>query len=477
MSLIRNTSWSAIAAVTNAVTRLLVAVVAARRLGPETFGAFVFFQWLVDMSFLVFSAGLPGAATRFLPQSVGARGIPGFNRWFRRRGLWVVALASSGATGAAVIFGDGDASITGAVALWAAAHALCSLFVARAMGLFCFRRVAVSAIVYGCTVLALLLILPIASSFRDVVVALALGQLLAAACVSVRFTSADDTAESLGPADSVVVRNYARNSWLTSVSAYLVWGRGEISIVKGHLGASGVGLYSVGLTIAGSVNQAVGLLTGALTPRIARAWDRGDWKDVANVSGVLTSLTLLVSGLAAGLVMCFAPQIVIFLFGEGFLDSTAVLVLLGLGSIGLTSGSANLLMQTTTNGRFPRNITIVAGVTLLASAFSLIPLFGLEGAALARASIQLGVAFVTLRAMAAVLGAHGENHRQIRSFLLVSTAAGALALLMIARPDLGPTPRLVLFGTYGFVVVAVCTLGWTPAMWRELRRLSRLRYA
>ena len=36
------------------------------------------------------------------------------------------------------------------------------------------------------------------------------------------------------------------NIWVTSIVASLVWGRGEVSIVEGHLGQAAVGFYSVG---------------------------------------------------------------------------------------------------------------------------------------------------------------------------------------------------------------------------------------
>ena len=50
---------------------MAITVILARRLGPESFGLFVFVQWLIDMAFLVFSVGLTGVATRFFPQLAG----------------------------------------------------------------------------------------------------------------------------------------------------------------------------------------------------------------------------------------------------------------------------------------------------------------------------------------------------------------------------------------------------------------------
>ena len=123
MSLVRNTSWSAAGGIVNAIGRLAIAAILARRLGPALFGLFVFVQWLNDMTFLVYSVGLPAVATRFFPQSLGsAEGqFPGFRGWFLRAGALATLLVSIFAAIAAMTFSGValEAPLAG-VALWAA---------------------------------------------------------------------------------------------------------------------------------------------------------------------------------------------------------------------------------------------------------------------------------------------------------------------------------------------------------------------
>src|SRR5215216_180995 len=100
MSLVRDTSWSAAASIISAVTRLAIAGILARKLDPELFGSFVFVQWLVDMTFLVFSLGLAGVGTRFLPATVGdaSNQIRGFRIWYFNATILVTLLTGVLAT-------------------------------------------------------------------------------------------------------------------------------------------------------------------------------------------------------------------------------------------------------------------------------------------------------------------------------------------------------------------------------------------
>ena len=52
MSLIRNTTWSAVAAIVLTGGRFLFTILLAKKLGVSDFGKFAFSQWLVDMVFL-----------------------------------------------------------------------------------------------------------------------------------------------------------------------------------------------------------------------------------------------------------------------------------------------------------------------------------------------------------------------------------------------------------------------------------------
>jgi O-antigen/teichoic acid export membrane protein len=482
LSFVRNTSWSAAGGITNAVGRMAVTVILARRLGSELFGLFVFVQWLIDMSFLVYSGGLTGVATRFFPQSAGndTGRIPGFNRWFLQVGALAVLLTSCFATLSALAFSDlGNVAPVAAVTFWAATSSIWALLGARAQGLFQFKRFAASSAIFVGVALVGLAIPLVGGDFLGAMLVVAAANLAAGACCATDIFNAGRISrnEPLAKAHSKLIRSYATNAWLTSIVASLVWARGEISLVKGHLGDSAVGYYSVGLSLSGLVNQAIGLLTGALWPQIARAWDNGDRDELLRFSSLVTNLLMLIAGLSAGFVICFAPYIIALLFGERFVASSRLVLILALGPLGLASGSAHLVIQAATNGRFARDVTIVAGIALFGAAFVLIPRFGIEGAAAARSAIQIGAAALTLSWLGKVLGHSAGTRQNLLSFVLLVTLAGSLAVLLSAGPELHVWSRCALFGTYCGLVYLVCSHGWNTGILRELRKLSDVRNA
>jgi len=457
---------------------MAIAVILARRLGPKSFGLFVFVQWLIEMTFLVYSVGLTGVATRFFPQSAGdeAGRFPGFNQWFLRAALLAGLLTSGFAALAALFFsGLGKSAPIAAVTFWAASYSLWALLGARAQGLFQFKRFAVSSLIFVCVAIAGLALPSVGGDFLGAMLIVAAANLAAAVCCATDLFSSwpKSSVETLAKPHSELIRLYATNAWLTTIVASLVWGRGEISLVKGHLGDSGVGYYSVGLTLSGLVNQGMGLLTGALWPQIARAWDTGQRDDLLRFSSLVTALLMLIAGISAGFVICFAPNIVVLLFGEKFLPSSRLAMILALGALGLASGCANLVVQAATNGKFARDVTTVGGIALFGAAFVLIPYFGMEGAALARSTVQIATAVLTFLWIRKVLGGHAGTDKNLQSFVLLVTLAGSLAALLSAtRPQFHIWSLCALFSLYCGLVYAICSRGWDTGILRELRKLS-----
>lgn len=454
---------------------MVIVVVLARRLGPGTFGIFVFSQWLIEITALVCSAGLPGAATRFFPQTAaGSTTMPGLGRWFLRRGAIVVGLTSLVATGNVILFSDlvETVPVAAIVALWAASSAAWALLGARVLGMFQFKRFAASSALFV-TVAVVGLMLPLDGDIVPAIAILGLANFVAASYCAVDLFSAGrmNNGEPLGEADGRLIASYAKNTWLTSVAASFVWARGEISIVKGHLGESAVGLYSVGLTLSGLVNQGIGLLTGGLWPQIASGWDHGDRDGVLRLSASVTNVLIQAAALSAGFVICFAPYLVVVLFGEPFHQSSGLVSILAFGTLSLGSGCAHLVLQAATNGRFARNATVAGGCALFTVAFILVPQYGIAGAAIARSATQIALAIATFVWLGRVVGHNVGTRQNLRSFVLHTALALTLVLLLAWRPDLSGTGRLTLFLLYFGLACFFCAPMRNAGALRDLRSL------
>lgn len=456
---------------------MAIVVILARRLGPESFGVFVFVQWLIEMTFMVFSGGLTGVATRFFPQSAGkeADELPGFNRWFFRAGLLAVLLTSFFAALAVYLFSDLHTSAdVAAITFWASASSFLALLGSRAQGLFQYKRFAASSAIFVIAVLTLLTLLQGRSEILEVSLIMGASNLAAGVflAITMRNEGAISRTGTLAKIHSEQIFKYGTNAWVTSIAASLVWSRGELPFVKGYLGETAVGYYSVGLTISGIINQGIGLLTGALWPQIARAWDNGNRNELAQFAMVMTNLLMLVAGGSAGFVICFAPHIITLLFGEGYLRSSKLVVILALGALSLTSGCAHLVIQAATNGKFARDVTIAGGVALYIAAFGLIPRFGIEGAAAARSVTQIGLAVLTLVWIGKVLGYSAGTRHNLRSFVLLVMLAGCLAVFRSEGPELHIWSLCALFGAYCGFVWLICSQGRNVSILCQLRKLS-----
>lgn len=480
LSLLHNTSWSAFGSITNTVGRMAIVIILARRLGPESFGVYVFVQWLIDMTFLLFSVGLGGVATRFFPQNSGkeADKIPGFNRWFFRTGAFAILLASCFAAISVFEFTQlRNLAVIAAVLLLTTTSSAYALLSARAQGLFQYKLVAASSALLVIGILTGLA-LPLGKfGLFVVLVVMGVANLLAGALLAIYTRSSMATTCTcpmpLGKAHSAQIFQFATNTWVTSFVASLVWARGELPLVKSYLGETEVGYYAIGLTLSGLINHGLGLLTGALWPYIAREWDSGNREELLRFSCVVTNLLMLVAGVAAGFVICFAPYIVTLLFSDKFLPSSNLVLIFAVGALGLTSGSAHLVVHVATNGRFARNVTFVGGVSLFVAAFALIPRFGIEGAAAARTVTQIGIAILTFVWLGKVFHHSTDTRHNLRSFILLILLAVSL---MVVIQNVGPNMQIwslsVLFVTYCSIICLICSRGWGDGMINEFRKLS-----
>ena len=478
LSLLRNTSWSAAGNIATAAGRIAITVILARRLGPDSFGAFVFVQWLIDMTFLVFSVGLTGTATRFFSQfsGTGEEQLRGFNRWYLLTGAMAVALSSCFAALACAAFTDlKSMAELSVITLWASTSSIWALLGARAQGLFHFKKFAVSSGVFVVVALVGLSQTWPENDLRGAMIVFSIANFAGAVCCVMGVSGKTPVrGNHVNIAfDSNIVRSYATNSWLTSIVASLVWARGELPLVKRYLGESAVGFYSVGLTLSGIINQGIGVLTGALWPQISRAWDNGDRTELARFCAAATNLLILVAGILTGFVICFAPSIVTLLFGDRYDSSSQLVLILAVGALGLTSGCAHLVLQAATNGEFARNITIGGGIALLVIAFIAIPVVGIEGAAATRSAVQILMAALVFKWIGKLFGQSAGIRHNSRAFFLLILLAASLAIMRGFGPALRIWQLCVLFGTYCGLVFLICLSGWESGFLREVRRLSR----
>ena len=425
MSLIKNTTWSAFSAIVMSAGRFVLAMILARKLGVEDFGRFAFFQWLMDMTVMFCALGLPGTATRYFAEFAAHPGRQRiFEKWFFLRGLGLLAVVVFVFPLVVLAFGHDLPVLTLLYqAGWAVAGMMLALLTARAQGLMRFRRLATSNAIYVVVALSGCVLLPEqGDTFSYVILVMMVAALLAALALWSPLPGAMALDESVLPeAIRDSIKKYSVNIWIAALVSALVWSRSEIALVESMLGSQNLALYSVAISLAGLATQGLMLLTGALAPHLTQMWGAGKRNEVYALCRFLTNLLTLAAVILSAFLFLFGKELVFYAFGAQYQGAEHTLSILGLGTFGLASAGANQLLQIKTDGVYGRNLNFLGALSLFGLAVPLIMVWGVEGAAIARAFTQIGIGLVTFYLTARIISPDAVNWVvQRKSFFLIT---------------------------------------------------------
>jgi O-antigen/teichoic acid export membrane protein len=172
---------------------------------------------------------------------------------------------------------------------------------------------------------------------------------------------------------------YARRSYVQGVTGYLEM-RQDIVLLGLLASAAGVGVYTVGVSLAELLFYAPQTIAAALTARSLQEGAESGAALTAQITRLLTAFLLVA---AVGLALLARP-LVVAVFGAAFAESAAVIVILVPGIVvwGIASQPGAYLA---THGRlFPRMSTATLLLNLTLN-LALIPTLGARGAAIATA--------------------------------------------------------------------------------------------
>lgn len=457
----------------NVVGRLLATILLARFLGVERFGSYIFILWLVEMSYLICSVGLAGAATRFYPQTIAQFDGPekNFGNWYFWRALISLLLSACFSVFAVASF-SGNAGLTlySIIFIFSLVSSAYLLLVARSQGLFQFKYYAVASVVQNIITVLGVMVLGRAIKVHDFFL-LAIASQLAAILILVRPIVVKSVHLQFLPFNkSKTFDVYSKNIWLTNIGSALLWSRGELPLVKSQYGDFFVGFYSVALTLSGLVNQAVNILTGALWPQIAKMWEV-DRRELEKLFFATTSLLLFTASLAAAFLIIFSDYLILLIFGEQYGESINLVVLLSVGTLGLTSASGNMIMQASSNGAFSRNITFVGIFLLFTSVTVMMSLYGIQGAAAAKSATQIILSFFVFFALRKILTDVKGITRITLAFLFQVLSISVLAWLWIDGTIVMPASKVMVFTVFLITTITICNFSTKRGLMPAFRHL------
>jgi O-antigen/teichoic acid export membrane protein len=199
------------------------------------------------------------------------------------------------------------------------------------------------------------------------------------------------------------VRRYALYAWAGALSGTFVWSRAELFFLQQSSGSAAVGLLTVAVTLANLASQGPMLLTAGLLPYFAANFGKGATGEMkaayAAATRVLAFIVLPVCFGLAGVLPTALPLV----YGAAFADAIPAATMLVLAAgIGAAASVSTTLVMAMDRSDFVFASGFISAILAVAAGLVVIPVFGLMGAAWARAVIQLaavamGAGFVVWR--------------------------------------------------------------------------------
>lgn len=445
MSVRPHALWSAGAAILLTTSRFALLAILARRLDQSTLGLFSYAQWLVDIGFLVATFGATGAASRYIAEY---RSRPellhAFVAAWRLPSLLlpmlgaVLAVSGGGITGA-VLDQHGQAALL----LWAIFSGMRAMQTSALTGMQRFDLVFMANLLAASVMIAGVAFIPIVPNDASRAFLIMAGSDAAGFAVGllpVRRLSMG-RANNAVRIDRSAITRYCLNMWITALLWSLVWSRGEVPLVRHLLGDAQLAKYSVALNLFGGAIAGIMLGVGGIAPQVTRYLGEDNMDQSVKLCRKVGDWQLVLSGSAAVILILLAPEFLHLAFGERYMAAAPTLSILAAALPALSFSMHNHLLQIQTGARFSRNTTLLGLVLLFGTALLMIPPFGIEGAAMARAG-SLGIlALVSMAIFSSRVGVSGVNRS---GFAMIALTTAVTALLVLVLPEAPQTVRIIM---------------------------------
>jgi|HubBroStandDraft_4_1064222.scaffolds.fasta_scaffold00284_8 O-antigen/teichoic acid export membrane protein len=447
----RNSAFGTLAGLLTALSSVFASVIIAHALGVAATGTVAFAMWVAMVATAIVDLGVQASLARYLPELTAARrraGARWLANWLWRWLACSCAAAFVGFVGWAAWRWQGGAMPTAEAAMWGLVGLACALQALTGFtfgylrGVQRFDRLALLTVVSLSCQLAGVAVGSLYFGAAGAVAGYCAGSAVPAA-LSLRHAGAH------GLRDSVLgarVRRYALYAWAGALSSTFVWSRAELFFLQRSTGSVAAGLFTVAVTLANLASQAPILLTAGLLPYFAESFGRGAVGEMREAYATATRvLAFLVLPACFGMA-ALLPTALPLLYGRAFADAVpAATVLVLAAGVGATASVGATLVMAMDRSDFVFVSGLLSAVLAIAAGFTVIPVFGLIGAAWSRAVIQIaavamGGGFVYWRLrfplplfdLARLLLAAAACGVAARSCLVLTTGISSLFLAIVA---------------------------------------------
>jgi O-antigen/teichoic acid export membrane protein len=247
-----------------------------------------------------------------------------------------------------------------------------------------------------------------------------------------------------------------------------------------YMGARSVGIYSVAAAVVAYESLILNSVNQVFSPIVADLHSRGDRAMLGRLYRALTKWVFGATVPLAITVMVFA-RLIMRMFGHDFEAGWPILVIGTIGQlVNCGVGSVGLMLFMSGHQRRLLQVQIAMAVIMAAGNIALIPLWGIVGAAVASAIMNVGMNAWNFLSVRKVLGLSPFSRSFARLFL---PAAAAVALALILQREQNwfrhdwLTLGVSLLAVYGIFAAVVAALGLDAedrliagAMWTRIRQ-------
>jgi O-antigen/teichoic acid export membrane protein len=402
----------------------ILAIIVARLLGPHDYGVYALLTWIIYSINAIAGAAFRMTMTKHVAQYLGARArdvaaatVRAVLSWQTMVGLalaavlallarWLphlAALSRAGASSATLSFTPLELLLT---ALALPCFLLSGTAIAALQGLQRYDLIALittlvlpieifcslATLLLGWSVVGLLAIIMVISLLTVVAAVTFAGAWLPLA-----------TAPRLSPATRRTLRRYGSSVLVIALFDTVIWQRSEMLFLGYYRTAAEAGFYNLAYTLASTVMSLLpGAIVGVLVPAIARLFTDTtpsaartspappEGRERAGALFVRSTRYLALLALPlAGIGIAFAPDLLQFVVGRGYLPAAQPLrVLLVSSAIAAIAGSCSAVLYSANQQRFIIMIGAPAAALNLTLDILFIPRFGVMGAAWSNLAAQ-----------------------------------------------------------------------------------------
>ncbi|PKR77815.1 hypothetical protein CEY16_07755 [Halalkalibacillus sediminis] len=179
-----------------------------------------------------------------------------------------------------------------------------------------------------------------------------------------------------------------------------------------------VGIYNIALRIGTLSSFILVAFNTMFAPTISSLYSKRDMDTLANMYKVITKWIVGVNLIAFGLILIFSEEIM-RVFGSEFIVGSTTLILITIGQVmNAGVGSAGYILIMTGNSLYALYINFMAVIINITLNFLLIPIYGIEGAAFAS---LISVFVINILRLLLVYKLHKIHPYDVSYFILLKT--------------------------------------------------------